>query len=102
MREHVGSYTVHALLVPIKNDLDFQWDIGNYAAAHPSEPGAIFLTAKFFAAGTAGADSQMGTVIHELRRQLVRLFQKQMPSALSPNLSSLVVCAGRCRIHRAV
>ena len=51
---------------PVKNDLDFKWNPGDFAAVHPSEPGAIFLTPKFFASATTGADSQMGTIIHEL------------------------------------
>lgn len=50
---------------PVSNDLTFKWDAGDLAAVHASAPGAIFLTPDFFNLGTSGADSQMGTIIHE-------------------------------------
>jgi peptidyl-Lys metalloendopeptidase len=51
---------------PVSNDLDFKWNGGDLAAVHPDAPGAIFLTPDFFKLSTTGADSQIGTFIHEL------------------------------------
>lgn len=51
---------------PQSNDITFKWDAGDLAAVHGSAPGAIFLTPRFFLLTITGADSQMGTIIHEL------------------------------------
>lgn len=51
---------------PVRNDLDFKWEIGDVAAVHSSAPGAMFLTPDFFKMPTSGTDSQQGTIIHEL------------------------------------
>lgn len=60
----LASFTL--VWCPVQNDLDFAWDVGDLAAVHPSEPGAIFLTPKFFQLKTTGVDSQRGTLVHEL------------------------------------
>jgi peptidyl-Lys metalloendopeptidase len=51
---------------PVRNDLDFKWEVGDIAAVHPSAPGAMFVTPDFFKLNTTGRDSQQGTLIHEL------------------------------------
>ena len=60
----MASFTV--VWCPVQNNLDFAWDIGDLAAVHPNEHGAIFLTPKFFKLNTEGEDSQRGTLVHEL------------------------------------
>ncbi|MFZ6779700.1 M35 family metallo-endopeptidase [Undibacterium sp. Ji83W] len=61
-----GAATFTVFWCPVRNDLEFKWDVGDLAAVHPSVPGAIFLTPDFFKLQTTGSDSQRGTIIHEL------------------------------------
>ncbi|MGL4316891.1 MAG: M35 family metallo-endopeptidase [Pseudomonas sp.] len=61
----LGNVAFVQVWCPVSNDLTFKWDSGDLAAVHPSAPGAIFLPPDFFNLGTSGADSQMGTIIHE-------------------------------------
>lgn len=61
----LGNVTFVQVWCPVSNDLTFKWDTGDLAAVHISAPSAIFLTPDFFNLGTSGADSQMGTIIHE-------------------------------------
>lgn len=51
---------------PLTNDVSFKWESGDLAAVHPSAPGEMFFTPAFFKLAVKGADSQMGTIIHEL------------------------------------
>lgn len=62
----IGAATFTVFWCPVRNDLEFKWDVGDLAAVHPSVPGAIFLTPDFFKLKATGVDSQRGTIIHEL------------------------------------
>ena len=62
----LGAAAFSVFWCPVKNDLDFKWELGDLAAVHKTAPGAIFLTPDFFKLKTTGIDSQMGTIVHEL------------------------------------
>ncbi|OSI22455.1 M35 family metallo-endopeptidase [Bradyrhizobium canariense] len=51
---------------PNNNIPELAWDTEDLAAVHPSAPGAMFFAPAFFNLKTTGADSQQGTIVHEL------------------------------------
>jgi peptidyl-Lys metalloendopeptidase len=54
---------------PLINNLDFAWDVGDFAAVHPAEPNSVFFTPEYFAKPLTGSDTQTGTIVHELAHQ---------------------------------
>lgn len=62
----LGSAVFSQFWCPVSNDLSFKWGQGDLAAVDKADPSSIFLTPDFFKLKLTGADSQMGTVIHEL------------------------------------
>ncbi|WP_041390442.1 M35 family metallo-endopeptidase [Polaromonas sp. JS666] len=62
----LGSAAFSQFWCPVSNDLAFKWGQGDLAAVHKAAPDSIYLTPDFFRLKVTGADSQMGTLIHEL------------------------------------
>lgn len=60
---------ISAYWCPKVNNLAFAWDVGDFAAVDPAAPGAMFFAPDFFTKPLTGANTQAGTVVHELAHQ---------------------------------